>query len=119
VGLGLAEVATSATLPRLIKFDVGGQDGDCTFQDGDTFYLGSMRANYLCPADLWKGQTVRQDFEHWIVGGPFTVANNQPQVLMVALVRPDSYTPVDKNIWDQMPMCIYQVQAYSLHLPQR
>jgi hypothetical protein len=114
VGLGQVEVATTATLPRDIKLDVGGQTADCILQDGDTFYLGLMRANYLCPAQAWSGQSVRQDFEHWIVGSPFTVANNLHQVLLISLVRQASYTAADQNACGQQPICIYQVQNYAL-----
>jgi len=87
VGLAQAEVATAATLPLAIKINVGGIDGVCAYQGGETFYLGTMRANYLCPAETWKQQTVRQDIEHWIVGSPYTVANNQTEVLTVWLIR--------------------------------
>jgi hypothetical protein len=72
-----------------------------------------VRTTYAPPRP-WSNQTLRQDFEHWIVGSPFTVANNQTQVLMVSLVRQASYTSADLNMRAEEPLCIYQVQPYAL-----
>ena len=102
----------------MIKFSIGTGVGDCTYQEGETFYLGTMRANYLCPAEAWKDQVGRLDLEHWIVGSPFKVANNQRQVLMISLLPRATYTPGDQNICGEQPICIIQVQNYALLLPQ-
>jgi hypothetical protein len=45
------EVATASTLPRIVTYSPLGSSGDrvtCTFQDNQAFYLGGVRANYLC-----------------------------------------------------------------------
>ena len=113
VGLGLAEVSTSATLPRLIKVFTSGSVADCPFQDNETFYLGTMRANYLCQADPWiRGSAERPDLEHWIVGGPFAFQNNENRVLIVTLLRRAAYTSADQGVCGEAPICVRQVEPY-------
>jgi hypothetical protein len=54
VGLGLTEVATSV-LPRTVTIYRGNAAyTGCTFQDGETFYLGTSRANYRCDPSYWR-----------------------------------------------------------------
>jgi hypothetical protein len=53
-----AEVATSASLPRVVNYAVTGQGPSvtCIFQDKDNpiFYLGGVRANYLCDPSFYQ-----------------------------------------------------------------
>jgi hypothetical protein len=73
VGLGLTEVATSV-LPRTITIYRGNAGySACTFQDGETFYLGTTRANYKCDPAYWRKlkNQWHQDAEYWIIGAPW------------------------------------------------
>lgn len=121
VGLGMAEVSTTATLPRVISFSwgTGRSSGGttCSFQDGETFYVGTERANYLCDPHLWnKDKGARQDLQYWIVGGPMALESGSgyPTVIYAAVVPQN--TPlmnVPTPVCDK-PFCVLYIQQVSL-----
>jgi hypothetical protein len=45
----------------------------CTFQDGETFHLGTTRANYKCDPAYWRKlkNQFHTDAECWIMGAPW------------------------------------------------
>jgi hypothetical protein len=73
------EVATAATLPRIVSYSPNTMTGSavtCTFQDGNTFYLGGVRANYRCDPAFYQDREragayyyTGNDAEWWILGG--------------------------------------------------
>jgi hypothetical protein len=80
IALEQAEVATAATLPRVVNYAVTAQGlaVTCTFQDNQTFYLGGVRANYLCDPSFYQDRQRAGGYwippgsnppEYWILGG--------------------------------------------------
>jgi hypothetical protein len=74
------EVATAASLPRIVNYAVTAQGPSvtCTFQDNPTFYLGGVRANYLCDPSFYQDRQRAGGYwipegaeptEYWILGG--------------------------------------------------
>jgi len=57
IALEQAEVATAATLPRIVSYSPYAMSSSrvaCTFQDDNAFYLGGVRANYLCDPTFYQ-----------------------------------------------------------------
>jgi hypothetical protein len=80
VGLGQAEVATAASLPRIVNYSPNpmGPGVTCTFQDNNAFYLGGVRANYQCDPTFYQDKQRAGGYwipdgssptEYWILGG--------------------------------------------------
>jgi hypothetical protein len=74
------EVATAASLPRVVNYAVTAQGPSvtCTFQYNPTFYLGGVRANYLCDPSFFQDRQRAGGYwipegaeptEYWILGG--------------------------------------------------
>jgi hypothetical protein len=73
------EVATAASLPRIVNYSPNPQGPavTCTFQDNNAFYLGGVRANYLCDPSFYQDQqragafqlSPGSPYEYWILGG--------------------------------------------------
>jgi hypothetical protein len=119
VGLGLAEVATSATLPRTVYIyrANGGGPNTCTFQDGTTFYLGTTRANYLCDPSYWnKLEGARQDIEYWIVGGPMSLDSSAgyPTAILATVVRQNAPLMNAPSPVCDKPFCVLYINQESL-----
>jgi hypothetical protein len=120
VGLGLAEVATSATLPRTVyiyRANGGGGPNTCAFQDGTTFYLGPTRANYLCDPSYWnKLRGARQDIEFWIVGGPISLDSGAgyPTAILATVVRQNTPLMNAPSPVCDKPFCVLYVNQESL-----
>jgi hypothetical protein len=74
-----AEVATAASLPRIVNYTPNPMRPGvtCTFQDNPTFYLGGVRANYLCDLSFYQDRQRAGAYwigdgnpsEYWILGG--------------------------------------------------
>lgn len=119
VGLGMAEVSTSATLPRVVYITRGNSGGtSCTFQDGETFYLGTERANYLCDPSLWnKNKDARQDIQYWIMGGPMifgqTDAMSPTGILATVVQQNTPLTNAPLPVCGK-PFCVLYIQQEGL-----
>jgi hypothetical protein len=78
IALEQVEVATATTLPRIVSYSPNSATAarvTCTFQDDKAFYLGGVRANYLCDPTFYQDQERAgayynpTDAEYWILGG--------------------------------------------------
>ena len=118
IGLEEAEILTSASLPRTIYISRNrGGPNTCTFQDADTFFLGTTRANYLCDPTYWrKLEGARQDIEYWIVGGPMMIGSDSahPTAILATVVRQNSpLTNAPAPVCDK-PFCVLYINQESL-----
>jgi hypothetical protein len=121
VGLQQVEVATWASLPSEVFLEGGnpriGSYGRCTFQDGQTFFVGTTRANYVCDSTYWrKLKDARQDLEYWILGGPMYMSDGSgfPTVIFATVVRQNGpLMNVPSPVCEQ-PVCVLTIQQMSI-----
>jgi hypothetical protein len=116
-----AEVATWASLPRkvfLAEWSVKyGSYGACTFVDGESFFVGTTRANYLCDPSYWrKLKGSRQDTEYWILGGPIPLGDGsgQPTVIFATVVRQNAPLINAPTPVCEQAVCVLYIQQMSL-----
>jgi hypothetical protein len=112
-----AEVATWASLPPRLALGGGSNrirgSRVCTFVDGQTFFVGTARANYQCDPSYWRNlKDARQDEEYWILGGPMPLDDGpgSQTVIFATVVRQNTPlmnvpTPVCER-----PVCVLYIQ---------
>jgi hypothetical protein len=114
--VGQAEVATWASLPRRLSL-LGGSNKikgsrACAFVDGQTFFVGTARANYQCDPTYWRNLSgAAQDEEYWILDGPMPVGNdpNTPTVIFATVLR--------QNVSGcEQAVCVLSIQQLSAQL---
>jgi hypothetical protein len=84
----------------------------CTFVDGQTFFVGTARANYQCDPTYWRNLAgAPQNREYWILGGPIRVGvdSSTPTVIFATVVRQS--TPL-MNV--PTPVCEQSVCVLSI-----
>jgi hypothetical protein len=113
VGLEQAEVATAASLPRVIHLEPDRTDS--RLQNDATFYVGTIRANYLCDA---TGALSNARYERWIIGGPITRIEGNSHVVVIDIVRQGMISPtgVQPRITCQSPVCLTSISTRVLDL---
>jgi hypothetical protein len=114
IALEQAEVATAATLPRIVSytpFPPSSSRVTCTFQDDKAFWLGGVRANYLCDP-TWYQDPERAgayynptDAEYWILGGLYdTGMGGDLQGSVVVIQRQGAQVGTGGNNRSQYPI---------------
>jgi hypothetical protein len=112
--VGLVEVATAATLPRVLIVDhvPGKESTTCSFQGGETFYLGGVRANYRCDPSFFRDPKHPYPYpeaEYWIIGGlydPGVGATRMEGSIFAILRQGTPLTPNDKLNICRAAVCV-------------
>jgi hypothetical protein len=112
-----AEVATWASLPHSLTLGGGSNkikgSRQCTFVDGQAFFVGTTRANYQCDPTYWRNLAgAPQNQEYWILGGPMPmgVDSSTPTVIFATVVRQNTpLTNVPTPVCEQ-PVCVLYIQ---------
>jgi hypothetical protein len=114
IALEQAEVAAATTLPRIVSYSPYAMTSSrvtCTFQDDKAFYLGGVRANYLCDPTFYQdreraGAYYRPDgAEYWILGGLYdTGMGGELQGSVVVIQRQGAQVGTGGNNRSQYPI---------------
>jgi hypothetical protein len=126
IALEQAEVATAATLPRIVSYSYSYSTArvTCSFADEGAFYLGGMRANYRCDEAFYQdreralGQYYPgTDAEHWILGGLYdTGMGGDLQGSVVVIRRQGALVGTSGNNRAQYPvLCKNEVCVLSIY----
>jgi hypothetical protein len=125
VGLQQAEVSTTATLQRVVRVaGYNGNDATCNFVDGDTFYLGTSRANYRCdvPKEAHMMSNYPPEAEMWVLGAPFTqYVNNsvpEPHAYAAIIVRQGTKLVPGNDTYPACSSAICVMNAFTALLSQ-
>jgi hypothetical protein len=125
IALGQVEIANWASLQRVVRVaGYNAKDATCTFVDGETFYLGTARANYRCevPKEARLMASYPPQAEMWVMGAPFTqFVNNSvplPHAYAAIVVRQGTMLVPGNTNYATCQASVCVMNAYTALLTQ-